>query len=166
MCFLFLSFTHMLKNSLCDRYMYSILKHSSKMYFFHILCFVSNYRYFFDATALVLFVPFYILSLLYSTRYMFYKKKKRMRRRVYVELFKMLSRIKIWLAFQLLYFYSLYSYLYKSIVYLLDKSVVLLHKYRENVMKRHDSVVEHFVYTRYEMLAYMLDHQASKSKRN
>lgn len=143
-------------------YMYSILKHLKKMYFFYILCFVFNYCYLFDAISLVLFVPFYLLLLLYSTRYMFYKNTKRIRFRVYIELFKMLTKIKIWLAFQLLYFYALYLYLYKFIMYLLDKSVSMLHKYRANVMKRHDSVVEHFVYIRYEMLAYMLDHQASK----
>lgn len=134
------------------------------MYFFYILCFVFNYCYVFDAISLVLFVPFYILLLLYSTRYMFYKKKKWLRSRVYIELFKFLSNIKIWLAFQLLHFYALYIYLYKFIVYLLDKSVALLHKYRNNLMKRHDSVVEHFVYIRYEMLAYMLDHQAPKTQ--
>lgn len=140
--------------------MYSISKHFRKMYFFYILCVVFNYCYLFDAISLVLFVPFYILLLLYSTRYMFYKKKKRLRHRIYVELFKMLSKIKIWLAFQLLYFYSLYYYLHKFIVYLLDKSVALFNGYRVNVLKRHESAVKRFVYARNRSLAYMSDHQA------
>lgn len=129
------------------------------MYFFYILCFVFNFFYFLDAASIVLFIPFYLLILFFSTKYTLYKKKKKLNNLAYEQLIMLVSKMKIWHAYRRLYFYSIFLHLYKFLLVLFEHCLSLFNRYKLHLMRQHLITVEDFVYARYELLLYVSKNQ-------
>ena len=137
--------------------MFSIINHFKKMYFFYIICFIFNYCYLIESASLILFVPFYLLLFLISTRVTLtlYKKKRTLLLVAFEQIIFAFSKMKIWHAFRRLYFYNAFLKLYKFLLILFEHCLSLFQNYKNHILSQHLITIENFVNARYELLLYV-----------